>query len=275
MSLFNTIFGKKTPAIKDQNGPANSSYKEDWDFYFSNVEGFIGSFYIDLGLAKIAPQSSRPNLVWISVKMNYPRKDGLSSNEEFNTLSEMEDRLQTFIVSRHQAVYAGRLTINNNRNFYFYLGDKTLCDKTISEAMVAFPSYTYDYEIKEDKEWESYSRFIYPNPKQLQSLHNRRVVDNLEKNGDTLTKARPVQHWVYFKTKTDRNLFLSKIEELHFDVLSKNEKTSFGDFPFKLIISRVDHVDHHSVDDYVLDLWQLATACNGDYDGWETSVEKD
>jgi regulator of RNase E activity RraB len=34
-------------------------------------------------------------------------------------------------------------------------------------------------------------------------------------------------------------------------------------------------VDHHSVDDYVLDLWQLAAACNGDYDGWETSVEKD
>src|SRR6478736_3672724 len=116
MNLFSLLFGKKEPTIKPQNIPGNSLHTEDWDFYFSNVDDIIGSFYIDLGLAKVAPQSSRPNLVWISVKMNYPRKDGLSSNEEFNTLSEIEDRLQSFIVSRHQAVYAGRLTINNNRN---------------------------------------------------------------------------------------------------------------------------------------------------------------
>ena len=100
------------------------------------------------------------------------------------------------------------------------------------------------------------------------------MVDNLEKNGDTLTKARPVDHWIYFKSEKGRNEFLSKIETLNFNIIGKDETTSFGDFPYKLHISRVDNVAHDVVDDYVLELWELAQECNGDYDGWETSVEK-
>jgi regulator of RNase E activity RraB len=57
--------------------------------------------------------------------------------------------------------------------------------------------------------------------------------------------------------------------------VSDNEKTSSGKFPYKLHISRIDNVDFDSVDEYVLDLWEFANECNGDYDGWETSIEKE
>ena len=274
MGLFDKLFRKRETETKPEV-KGNSSHEEDWDFYFSNVDDIVGSFYIDLGLSKIAPVADKPNLIWISLKMNNPREDGLSSSEEFDTLSSIEDRLQEFILENHSAIYAGRLTSNNNRDFYFYFGDTTLYDKTISEAMVAFPSYTYDFGIKEDSEWRSYTDFMYPNPRQFQSIQNRRVVDNLEKNGDPLTKARQVDHWIYFKTDSDRIAFLKKIEPLKFDIVSCDEKTSFGDFPYKLHIARVDNVDLDSVDDYVLDLWHFANECNGDYDGWETSVEKE
>lgn len=275
MGLFDKLFGKKETEIQPQNQSGTTSHEEDWDFYFSNVDDIIGSFYVDLGLAKVAPLFDKPNLVWISVNMNNPREDGLSSNEEFDTLSAIEDRLQEFINSKHNSIYAGRLTTDGRRDFYFYMGDTTLYDKTISESMVAFPTYTFDFGIKEDRQWEQYLNFIYPNPRQFQSIQNRRVVDNLEKNGDPLTKARQVDHWIYFKTHSDRTDFLKKIEHLKFDIVSGDEKTSFGDFPYKLHISRVDNVDLDSVDDYVLDLWEFANECNGDYDGWETSVEKE
>ncbi len=275
MGLFDKIFGKKETESKPEIPDDKPSHEEDWDFYFSNVDDVIGSFYVDLGLSKIAPVKDKPNLVWISLKMNNPREDGLSSNEESETLYAIEDRIQEFISKNHTAIYAGRLTSNNNRDLYFYFGDTTLYDKTISEAMVAFPSYTYDFGIKEDPEWSSYTDFIYPNPRQFQSIQNRRVVDNLKKNGDPLTKARQVDHWIYFKTDSDRSEFLKKIEPLKFAIVSDNEKTSSGEFPYKLHISRIDNVDLDSVDDYVLDLWEFANECNGDYDGWETSVEKE
>ena len=274
MGLFDKSFWKKELDNKPNVQGGYFSHEEDWDFYFSNVNNTISSFYVDLGLSKIAPVKDKSNLVWVSLKMNRPQEDGLSSNEEFDTLSAIEDRLQEFL-KKYSSIYSGRLTTNGNRDFYFYMSDTTLYDKTISEAMVAFPSYVYDFGIKEDTEWNSYLDFIYPNARQFQSIQNRRVVDNLEKNGDPLTKARPVDHWIYFKTENDRANFLAEIEHLKFDIISKDEKTSFGDFPYKLHISRIDNVDSASVDDYVLDLRELANECNGDYDGWETSVEKE
>jgi len=275
MGLFDKLFGKKKTESKTEVSSDNPSHEEDWDFYFSNVDDIPGSFYIDLGLAKVAPLTDKPNLVWISVDMNNPREDGLSSSEEFDTLKAIEDRLQEFIVSKHNAIYAGRLTTDGRRDFYFYMGDTILYDKTISESMVAYPSYTYEFGIKEDRLWDSYLSFMYPTPTQFQSLQNRRVIDHLEKNGDTLIKPRQVDHWIYFKTDNDRNNFLSKIEYLNFNIISKEEKSPFGEFPYELHIARVDNVDLDSVNEYVLSLRHFAEECNGDYDGWETSVEKD
>jgi hypothetical protein len=58
MNLFSALFGKKVPATKHQNSQVNSTHTEDWDFYFSNVGDIIGSFYIDLGLAKLRPKAA-------------------------------------------------------------------------------------------------------------------------------------------------------------------------------------------------------------------------
>ena len=275
MSLFKKIFGKKDEAIEQEGQSSNDGYKPEWDFYFSNVDDIIGSFYVDLGLVNIAPIDDKTHLLWISLQMINPNENGLSSKEEFEQLNEIEDRLQEFILKNHSSVYAGRLTNNGHRNFYFYMGDPTLYDKTISDAMVAFPSYTYDFGMKEDKEWDSYLEFIYPNPKQYQSIQNRRVIENLEENGDKLTKEREVDHWVYFKNEKDRTFFLEKIKDEGFKIIDQNHIKKGGEFPYSLHISRVDLVDWDSVDGYVLHLWELAGECNGEYDGWETSVEKE
>jgi len=266
MNLFRKLFKKEV----QQDNP---KHEEEWDFYFSHVDNIIGSFYLNLGLKRSAPQKDKPNLLWISLNMNNPREDGLSSNEEFNSLAEIEDRLVDFITRQSNSIYAGRLTTNGTRDFYFYAGDTAFYDKAISEAMVAFPSYSFEYGIKEDKEWEQYLQFMYPEPMQYQSMLNRRVIHNLEKEGDPLTHPRPVQHWIYFKTQKDQDVFLAEIAQLNFNIIHKGMPT-LGDYPVSLSISRIDHVDHRSVDEYVLYLWQLAQKCNGEYDGWETSVEK-
>ncbi len=206
--------------------------------------------------------------------MNNPREDGLSSNEEFENLSAIEDRLQEFILSKHNSTYAGRLTTDGRRDFYFYIGDTILYDKTVSESMVAFPPYTFDFGIKEDSQWLQYLNFIYPNPRQFQSIQNRRVVDNLEENGDPLTKERRVDHWIYFKTEEDRVSFLAKIKDEGFQIVNKDFDIENSDFPYSLQIARVDKVDIDSVNDYTLNLWELAEQFKGDYDGWETSVER-
>ena len=275
MGLFDKLFGKTNPQQPTTTSATKAGHQEEWEFYFSNVNDKLGSLFVDLGLYKVAPIADKPNVVWVSIKMNNPREDGLSSQEESGLLGDIEDALVDKIVSKHNVIYVGRLTSAGDRDLYFYFGDTTLYDKTISDVMIAYPKYQFDFGSKEDKEWSGYFDFLYPTPKQYQNIQNRRVVEQLEQGGDKLTKSREVFHWIYFKSERDRGSFLERIKSDNFSIVNKGVDKSLGDFAYQLQIKRVDKVYLNSVNDYVIHLWHLANETNGDYDGWETSIEKD
>jgi uncharacterized protein (TIGR01619 family) len=273
MGLFEKIFGKtnsENPTITQ----LKDGHQEKWEFYFSNVNDKLGSLFVDLGLHKVAPMADKPNVVWVSIKMNNPREDGLSSQEESELLRNIEDALVDKITFKHNSIYVGRLTSAGDRDLYFYFGDTTLYDKTISEVMRTYPKYQFDFGTKEDKEWSGYFDFLYPTPQQFQSIQNRRVIEQLEKGGDKLIKVREVDHWIYFKTEKDRETFIQKISNDGFSIVDKDYDKKLDETPYSLHIKRVDKVDQNSVDEYVIYLWKLANETNGDYDGWETSIEK-
>jgi uncharacterized protein (TIGR01619 family) len=273
MGLFEKIFGKtnsENPTITQ----LKDGHQEKWEFYFSNVNDKLGSLFVDLGLHKVAPMADKPNVVWVSIKMNNPREDGLSSQEESELLRNIEDALVDKITFKHNSIYVGRLTSAGDRDLYFYFGDTTLYDKTISEVMRTYPKYQFDFGTKEDKEWSGYFDFLYPTPQQFQSIQNRRVIEQLEKGGDKLIKAREVDHWIYFKIEKDRETFIQKISNDGFSIVDKDYHKKLDETPYSLHIKRVDKVDQNSVDEYVIYLWKLANETNGDYDGWETSIEK-
>lgn len=275
MGLFDKLFGKTNTEQPATTSQINAEYQGEWEFYLTNLDGKPGSIYVDLGLRKVAPLTDKPYLVWVSLKLTNPREDGLPSNDESKILWEVEDALTENIKSKHNAVDAGSMTSDGDRYYYFFLADTTLYEKTVSEAMVAFPTYEFDYGVKEDKDWSAYFDFLYPLPEQYQSILNRRVVDQIEKAGDMLTKSREVIHWIYFKSESDLEKYLDEIKDENFIVVSRDCDTSWGEFSHKLQIKRVDKVDINSVDEYVIYLWKQANECNGVYDGWETSIEKD
>jgi uncharacterized protein (TIGR01619 family) len=275
MGLFDKLFGKTNTEQPSTTSQINVERQEEWEFYLTNIDNKPGSIYVDLGLSKVAPMTDKPNLVWVSLKLTNPREDGLPSNDESKLLWEIEDALTENIKSKHNAVDAGSMTADSLRYYYFFFADTTLYEKTISEALVGFPTYEFDYGVKEDKDWSAYFDFLYPSPQQYQSILNRRVVDQIEKAGDMLTKSREVIHWIYFKSESDLDNYLEKIKDDNFTVVSKDCDKSWGEFAHKLQIKRVDKVDLNSVDEYVIYLWKLANECNGDYNGWETSIEKD
>ena len=115
------------------------NHQEKWDFYFSNVDDKPGSFYLDLGLAEVAPVHTMPYLICICLKMNDPREeDGLSSDREYGKLLEIEEHLFDSLKGKHDIIYAGRLASNGTREFYLYTGEALLLEKTLSESFVRF-----------------------------------------------------------------------------------------------------------------------------------------
>ena len=248
--------------------------KQDWDFVFTNIEDKPASIFLNLGLNAVAPIAFYNKRISIFIKMKTLLPNGLSSPEENEALWEIEDVLVGALEKQH-AIYAARVTYNGRRDIFFYAqNDGILVDKAISDAMIQFPSYQYSHKIEEDAEWDFYLNFLYPNPTEIQVIFSRRVIQNLKKNGDNLTNEREVNHFLYFNNVEDRELFLTKISDAGFKVLSQTQEKERETEAYTLNISRVDKVDQKSVDGYVLFLCDLAQECNGRYDGWGCGVVK-
>jgi len=251
----------------------NKEYQSDWVFYFSNVDDKYSSISIDLGLINIAPIQTQLYIVYVSIKMNNPRKDGLSSNDEAKILWEIEDKINANFKNQNLDITSvGRLTSNGFRDFYFFASNKIIVEKIISESMISFSDYQFDVGSKEDKEWKSYFEFLYPLPRQMQSIQNFKVVENIERGGDDLLKEREVFHWIYFKDSKKLDQFEEYSLGQGFKTLNKGN--SEGEYRYVIQISRIDKVGYNDVDEYIISLWDKAKELEGEYDGWETSIEK-
>lgn len=245
-----------------------------WDFYFSNINGQKASSFVNLGIHKEAPLAGYEYLACVSVKMNSPQEDGLSSQEEFSLLSKMEETLINALTFNTESQYVGRVTFAGKRDFYFYLTDTEKLQNIVNEAMQKHSDYPFDIHCKGEKAWDTYFALLYPTPAQMQTIQNRHIIEQLERAGDSLKKERPVFHFIYFNTDTDRENFISRVSPAGFTIHTKEFDDALTEFAYSLQIERVDKVDWESVNEYVAYLSAIAQDCHGTYDGWETSVEK-
>ena len=266
MGFLSKIFGQSEP---------KNEYQPDWTFYFSNVNDKLSSIATDLNWLNVAPIKGQENVVYVSIKMTNPKDNGLSSNEDADELWKIEDIIISgFDKKNLNYTFAGRLTSNGFRDLYFFGENTILMEKEVSSAMTQFPNHKFDFGHNEDKEWNGYFDFLYPLPRQMQIIQNRRVLEQLEKGGDKLTKEREVFHWVYFETKNEINQFERFTNDLGFKTKNKGKSEQPNEYKFVIQISRIDKVGYDEIDEYTLELWQKATDLNGEYDGWETSIEE-
>ena len=112
----------------------------------------------------------------------------------------------------------------------------------------------------------------FENKKQAQINANLKVINSLRNEGDNLIVSREVFHWIYFKNENEKNNYLKEVQKQGFLLVSSNKIDD--KFPYQLQVKRIDKVDENSVNEYAIYLWEKALEYNGDYDGWETSVEK-
>ena len=102
---------------------------------------------------------------------------------------------------------------------------------------------------------------------------NRRVIQILNLFGDRFNKKREVTQWFYFEKLAD----LEKCE-LHLNELGY--KSQYKDLEIRkkfdkllLIVSSKEAIDEDVFNLYFEKLTEIARLYNGQYDGWETSIE--
>ncbi len=248
---------------------------DHWEFYFCKIDDKVASVFLDVGIRESIPDSSRPWMIWVDVRLNHPRDDGLPGNEDFEPLKAIESVLKDAIVESNGGCLVGRISTDGRRTFYWYGSSPDNVETIAGRAMDQFPGYAWEAGTDFDPDWNQYLSGLYPSPREWRRIKNLHVVEQLEKHGDELRKSRPVTHWIYFDSETGRTNFKASVADKRFSI--KIEKSTDGRDGSKvhgIVLERIDFVDWDSINAVTLELTELAELHGGDYDGWETPVVK-
>ncbi len=245
---------------------------DDSDFYFAQVDDRPASIYVDLGAVREVPLEHLPFMAYVRLHMRTPRDDGLSSQEEFDRLIEIEDQLTARLLNEG-CVYLGRYTGNGLRDFFFYVGDETLWNERVAAVLEAFPEYEYESGTQEDPEWSTYFDFLFPPAEDQQRISNRRLCAVLESNGDTLETPREIDHWFYLPDEARGEALIAEAATLGFTV--RDRGWTEDEEAYRVQLWREDIPQPGTIDELTLALLALALSFDGDYDGWETVLVTD
>ena len=234
---------------------------DQWNFYALLVDDEPASIFVDLGISKEAPVADLPNMAYLRVRMNSPRPDGLSSQEEYDNLIALEDDVTTAIERDGKSLYVGRNTSSGNRDFYFYTKNQSI-ERIFSAAMANWPNYRFQTGIRSDTDWSTYWHFLHPSPEDLQRMGNRDVVNRLLENDDHIEIPRKIDHFAIFKTSYGREIFAQHIVTKGYAI----SHTTDADGEFQIEFDRIDRPDE--INDVTIDLYRTARENDGDYDGW-------
>jgi hypothetical protein len=250
------------------------SQQQNWEVYMAQYQKGPGSTLINMSLKETAPMKQFPYLLTTGVKFIDCSNEGLPVKAGLGFLNKISDTIKNIIDLKLKNIAAGTFTYQCERIDYYYLADTTGIRKLLGSAYeLNFPEYEYSISIRNDKEWNGYLTFLYPNEVSYEYMVNQKVLTNLTNEGDDLSEGRKVDHWLFFKTDSDRSKFIAYAEKQKFKIESENvAKESKLKYPLQ--ISRTDNVDIKSISAITMALRKKAKELNGEYDGWETVVVK-
>lgn len=266
--IFNILFLiSSISALKSQ---------ENWDVYIARYEDGPGSTVVNMSLREVAPDKKLPFVLITGVTFKDCSPDGFPNKSQWDELYTISDSIKTAIEkSKKNYILAGTFTYQCERLDYYYISDTALVREILSGVYSKyFPDYTAYTSLEEDKNWEAYLNFIYPNEETLEFMENEKVLMSLSNAGDKLNKARQVDHWLYFTTEKERNCFIDYAKKHNYKIESIEKDIGLA-LPYKLQISKIEKIDIESITKTTLLLKSEAKKCGGKYDGWETFVIKE
>ena len=245
-----------------------------WDSYIAVYENQLpGSTTLNMSLIDRAPLDGFPYVVVTGLTYSSARSDGFPESGTLDMLYTLQDQLLTLLSDFGEHEHVGSFTHNRERLEYFYLSDSI----GVSEALQTFYTTTYpDHKnyinVEDDPVWSYYREFLYPNPQTRAYMSDQAVIRQLAAAGDPLTKRRRVDHWLHFTTSTDMKHCAKELKSKGFTVQAMKSDAP-GQWAHTLQVWRTDMVNIETIYPLTTELRKISAKYNGDYDGWETSIE--
>lgn len=227
---------------------------------------------LDMNMIEKAPIDELPFRLITGVTFLECNSDGFPSEDEYKALYILSEELKGMIDVFTDASLVGTFTYQCERLDYYYVSDTTqLRNRLVQFYSSNYPKYDQYISIVSDCEWNTYIKFLYPNETLKEYMSNQKVIMDLQSSGDDLSKARKVNHFVYFPDVLSRNEFIEQVSKRGYSI-EDLDKVKDEDYPFVVQISRIDFVDLTSISKVTIELKKISETLQGLYDGWETTV---
>lgn len=245
-----------------------------WDFYLCRLNGKPASIYLDMGLKKTAPEAKRHALLVVRILLRFPDPgNGMATDEEYDALLAIEDQLTQALKEDFGAVYVGRITTDSRREFFFYSAGARDVGSYARAALSGFPDYRVEAWGQADAAWSQYLDVLYPRGASLRWITNKSAIEALEARGDTIERARPITHFSYFPSASQRAAFTGSIENAGFTVSRLTETGRAADArPYGVVYQQAQSATLAVLSETTGLLTQLAEKNGGEYDRWECEL---
>lgn len=242
-----------------------------FDFYIAALDGDPAAISLDLGAADHAPVRTHPRRLLVRIAMKQPTPDGLRSSDEADALSVVEDRLIESIAYRLEGWMVGRVVYRGNADLFFYVPSASDEDATLLAEAIEPSCGSYDVVThwSDDKPWEFYFEFLWPDRATMQTMSNRAVLAQLEDAGDDAAVVRAVDHYAYFEDRKTCVRIAEALREKGFVVDAPGERE---DGSWSLHFVREDALGGGRIDEVTTEILGVLGEDDGAYDGWGCPV---
>jgi hypothetical protein len=248
--------------------------QEYWEGYMKPIEGHPAMVSFNAGVADNVPDMELLYVGFVKVKLKNPKEDGLVTEDEGDDVGFIEDRLEMESLRYRIGKYIGRIITQGEVNFIYYLKLDFEWPDMVAVAMKHFPEYEYEFGSRMDTEWEVYQKLLFPNVKEWQIIANHHACDRLKEQGDNLRIERAIEHKMYFNSDEKRKEFIHLIEADGFKVQKELEALHDDKTIYGIQFYRIDKPYYYDIDELTMKLIDLGNSCDGQYDGWESSLVK-
>jgi len=117
-----------------------------------------------------------------------------------------------------------------------------------------------------------YETQLFPTELEQHNIQTAKIIFLLEEEGDDLSVARDVEHYVSFETPTQKNRFINTLAIEGFTI---KDELSSEDFEHGVALVKEHAVTYDETTKIIAELFEFVKKEGGYYEGWSTTLISD
>ncbi|MBD3797563.1 MAG: DUF695 domain-containing protein [Campylobacterales bacterium] len=193
------------------------------------------------------------------------------NHEKYEEFLDTKASIIQSIELNEAAKYVGSRVVDGWTELYFYAKDsKSLGNKVAS--ILSSLEYPYEANVVKDAKWDFYNYNLFPTELEAHHIQSRQILQMLIDEDDDLSIARPVEHYMYFDTPTQKDRY---VKNLSLEGFSYKDEIDSDEFENGIALTATHDLLPETIDAMVEKVYENLQKDHGHYEGWSTTLAAD